>query len=257
MKNELSEFITGFVLRYPEENSTLTRWKEAQIAVANAANPLFRSLKDLISPSHALPQDVIPGAKSVLAYFLPFQEQLGKSNQEGRFASREWAIAYEETNQLIADINLALHEYLGERGYQSSLLPATHNFDREKLISDWSHRHIAYIAGLGKFGLNNMLITHKGCCGRIGSLVTNLELEPTPFIQQEHCLFKSNGSCKECVERCVNDALHCDRFDRFKCHEICIQNDIRHPDLGRTEVCGKCVVAVPCSHRDPIHSNSL
>jgi len=252
MKTEISQFIQEFAHNYPKSESTQTCWKTPLFGVADAQDPLFSRLKDLISPSHAIPQDIIPGAKSVIAYFLPFQEYLGKSNHEGRFASREWAIAYEETNQLIVDINQALHEYLGDRGYQSSLLPATHIFDRKKLISDWSHRHIAYIAGLGRFGLNNMLITDMGCCGRIGSIATDLELQPTPLIEKERCLFKFNGSCQKCVERCVNDALHCDRFDRFKCHEICIQNDLRHPDLGKTEVCGKCVVTIPCSHKNPV-----
>lgn len=36
-------------------------------------------------------------------------------------------------------------------------------------MSEWSHRHAAYIAGLGIFGINNMLITNKGCVGRIPS----------------------------------------------------------------------------------------
>ena len=49
----------------------------------------------------------------------------------------------------------------------------------KNLISDWSHRHVAVIAGLGKFGLNNMLITDNGCCGRVGSFITDLKIEPT------------------------------------------------------------------------------
>jgi epoxyqueuosine reductase QueG len=257
MKNEIAAFITGFVYDYSKNCGIQSRWKNPLTAVADAADPSFNDLKGLISPSHALPHDIIPGARSVLVYFLPFEERLTRSNHDGRFASREWAVAYEETNRLIGDINQALHDYLGPRGVLSSLLPATHNFDRKKLVSDWSHRHVAYIAGLGKFGWNNMLITDKGCCGRIGSVVLDLDLEPTAFQEGEYCLFRYNGTCQKCVERCVNEALHPEDFDRFKCHEMCKENDLRNPDLGLTEVCGKCVVAIPCSHRNPVSPKIL
>lgn len=254
MKKEITAFISDFVTEYSLGDSARTAWQKPLTAVADARDPLFARLKKIVSPSHALPQEIIPGARSVLVFILPFQPDLGKSNEYGRYASREWVVAYEETNRMIGEINRALHRHLTPQNIQTSLLPATHNFDRKKLVSDWSHRHVAYIAGLGKFGRNNMLITDKGCCGRIGSIILDLELEPTPIPEGENCLYKYNGSCQKCVEHCVNDALREEGFDRFKCHEMCIQNDLRHPDLGKTEVCGKCVVAVPCSHRNPVRS---
>jgi hypothetical protein len=50
---------------------------------------------------------------------------------------------------------------LEKSDFRSVILPPTHNFDEKKLISDWSHKHIGFIAGLGKFGLHQMLITKK------------------------------------------------------------------------------------------------
>ena len=44
--------------------------------------------------------------------------------------------------------------------------------------SIWSERHIAFICGLGTFGLSRGLITRKGICGRFGSLITDLDLYP-------------------------------------------------------------------------------
>lgn len=52
-----------------------------------------------------------------------------------------------------------------------------------------------------------MLITKKGCCGRVGSVVTDIELMPTPRIDEEYCLYKNNGTCKKCIEKCVNSAF--------------------------------------------------
>ncbi|MCJ7751437.1 MAG: S-layer homology domain-containing protein, partial [Armatimonadetes bacterium] len=42
--------------------------------------------------------------------------------------------------------NLHLAAVLEKEGFRSADLPPTHNFDTETLMSDWSHKHIAYIA---------------------------------------------------------------------------------------------------------------
>ncbi len=108
-----------------------------------------------------------------------------------------------------------------------------------------------YIAGLGNFGLNNMLITSKGCCGRVGSFITTIEMEPDIRDDRPACMYKYDGSCMKCTKRCVNEALFEKQFDRFKCYEMCLENvKIRH-SIGYADVCGKCLVAVPCSHANP------
>ncbi|WP_338094171.1 hypothetical protein [Methanorbis furvi] len=38
----------------------------------------------------------------------------------------------------------------------------------------WSHRHFAVLAGLGTFGVNNMLITRMGCYGRVSSFAASI-----------------------------------------------------------------------------------
>src|SRR5690606_32935168 len=118
----------------------------------------------------------------------------------------------------VGEINKYLKESFEEIGFNLATVPATHNFDTTRLMSDWSHRHVAYIAGLGKFGLNNMLITEKGCCGRIGTVVTDIKIEPTPRKDKEYCLYKHNKGCKKCVDRCVNDSLKLGGFNRHQCY---------------------------------------
>ncbi len=252
MQEEIKSLIWEFVQKYPDLKKTKARWKEPLVAYASAEDPLFLKLKEVVSPSHALPEDLLEDARSVITYFLPFDEAINESNISGRDVSRLWAETYIETNQLILDLNHHLSAALAEGGYASAIIPATHNFDEKKLISDWSHRHAAYIAGLGNFGVNNMLITEKGCCGRVGSLLTNLPLQPTARGEKEYCLARHDGSCNLCVEQCVNDALFPDSYDRWKCYEMCLHNDRLFPDMGTADVCGKCLVGVPCSTRDPV-----
>jgi epoxyqueuosine reductase QueG len=215
---------------------------------------MFRRLQSIVGPSHALPKDLLKGAETVIAFFLPFTRAMARSNIEGKFASREWADAYLETNRLIHDASERLKVFLEANRSPVVTIPATHNFNPKTLTSDWSHRHVAFVAGLGRFGYNNMLITEKGCCGRFGSLVTQAEIEPDPRPTQETCLFWYDGLCQKCVERCVNDALLRYRFDRWKCSEMCQTNHERLGMAAKVEVCGKCLVGVPCSHTNPVRT---
>jgi len=251
LKTRIEKLIKGFVEDYGSRIDIRSRWREPIITYADAKDQLFIKLKEIISSTHGLPKDFLPDAKTVIAYFIPFDDTIVNSNIEGKMSSKEWAIAYIETNQLIYDLNSFLKIKINELGYDSTIIPATHNFNEEKLISDWSHRHVAYIAGLGKFGINNMLITDKGCCGRVGTIVTNMEIDATVRKEEEYCLYKRNGTCHICVDRCVNNALSIDSFDRHKCYEMCLINAEIHNDIGLADVCGKCLVNLPCSMKKP------
>ncbi|OHE71001.1 MAG: hypothetical protein A2Z99_15890 [Treponema sp. GWB1_62_6] len=205
---------------------------------------------------HLLPRDLLPLARSVVAFFVPFVRETGEGNAGSRFASETWARAYIETNLLIGKISAAIAAVLRHAGYRAEAVRATHNFDPVLLVSRWSHRHAARIAGLGEFGLNNMLITAAGAAGRFGSLATDAVLPPTPTSVAERpdaprddhpCLFRRNGSCGLCVGRCPTGALKADGFDRKSCYGLCLENAELHRALGLADVCGKCVSRLPCS----------
>jgi len=252
MKKLLIQEINRYVGQYPEKTRTMTEWGTPLTGFAASRDPLFEQLKSVVSPAHALPSDFLENARTVVAVFFPFKKELMRTNIKHRYASREWGTAYIETNEMIRNLSLYLQDFLAERGESLAVIPATHNWDEQKLISNWSHRHVAYIAGVGNFGLNNMLITKKGCCGRLGSFVTTIEVDADPRSELPACLFKYDGSCRKCVERCVNDALLENGFNRFKCYELLLENVERLQDLGYADVCGKCLAAVPCSHANPV-----
>ena len=252
MKEKVQNFIKNFVPKYKVENKTLSNWEEPLVGFAKANDPLFLELRSAISETHKLPIDLLEDAETVISYFIPFQKEIAQSNAGGENCSEKWATAYIETNKLIAALNNCLSQELEKANFKSVILPPTHNFDTERLISDWSHKHIAFIAGLGNFGLHQMLITEKGCCGRLGSLITNAKIEPTRRPDKEFCLYKYNQSCQKCVENCVFEALKVDSFDRHKCYEICLSNAKSYSKSGLADVCGKCVCVVPCSFDNPV-----
>ena len=73
--------------------------------------------------------------------------------------------------------------YLMERGVLAISPDVTPMFNKKRYpkvgwASPWSHRHMAYAAGLGTFGMHDFFITEKGCAHRTGSFVVNLKLAP-------------------------------------------------------------------------------
>ncbi|SHJ38541.1 epoxyqueuosine reductase [Lutispora thermophila] len=255
MNKEIIDLINEYVKNYKDLKHTETDWRDPVIGFADANDILFYKLKEIISPNHAIPSDIIPNAKSVITFFLPFSKNIVESNVFGEESSREWDYSYIETNNLISDLNKFLYDKLTARGYNASLLPATYNYDKEKLISDWSHRSVAYISGIGKFGINNMLITKSGCCGRVGSVITDIELTPTIRTDEEYCLYKYNGTCKKCIEKCVNNAFVIQNgkvlYDRKKCNEQIYDKIVPKYPIGLGDTCGKCMCDLPCSYEIP------
>jgi epoxyqueuosine reductase QueG len=256
MRSKLTEKIKGFIVKfvgeYRSEHSRKTMWREPVVGFASASDPLFLKLRDLIS-GHSLPEDILENAKSVIAYFVPFQKEVVVSNVDGEWSSEEWARAYVETNKLIQELNRALSQFIEAQGYRVAVIPPTHNFDEERLVSKWSHKHVAYIAGIGKFGIHRMLITEKGCCGRLGSVITDLPLNTPSWNSRskEYCLAKRGVKCLKCVERCKFGALTKKSIDRKRCYKICLLNAERHSKIGFADVCGKCACGVPCSFSIP------
>lgn len=221
-------------------------WREPVIKYGDVKSPLFIKLKELVDPNHYQPLDYLPQATVVLSYFLPFKKDVMESNVKGTVISEQWALAYEHSNKMASYINENLCNFINELGYKacppSDIGMINDGFPRSK----WSQRHVAYICGHGTFGLNNMLISDKGCVGRYYSIITALPVTADPIVTEERCLYKQNGSCKLCVKRCVAEALTENEFNRLKCLEQCNINEEIYPAAG---ACGKCVVGLPCSFK--------
>ncbi len=152
-------------------------------------------------------------------------------------------MAYVETNELIGRIAAQLIESLAARGIQAAAEPATHNFDRETLVSRWAHKSVAVIAGLGSFGLHQMVITDAGCAGRFGSLVLDAELPASNIEPRERCAFYYDGSCLECAMGCPASAIDPDEpLDKQSCWQRCLSVAEEYRQVGLAQVCGKCAI---------------
>jgi len=244
---ELEQHIADFVCHQVAEAATETRYRQPLVGFADAADPRFAELQRVVWAGHKLPADILPGARSVVAFFLPFDAEVVRANAADRTAvARQWAVAYVETNELIDAIARRLSDDLGRRGITACAEKATHNWDPAALVSWWSHKSVAAIAGLGSFGWHHMLITDSGCAGRCGSLVVDAVLQPaaepgSPI--EERCAHLRGDECLECVSRCPVGALSQDGLDKRLCYRRCLKVARDFGDLGLVEVCGKCATA--------------
>ena len=252
MKDLIFDEMGQVISRRRADTGVETQWREPLVGYASADDRLFEELKKAVSSEHFMPQELLPEARTVVAFFLPFHTDIPRSNVHGEYPSAEWSRAYVETNDLIAAICAHLKSTIEARGHTVATTPATHNYDPVTLLSRWSHRHVAYVAGVGAFGLNNMLITCKGCCGRFGSFVMSAVVAPDARAGREACLFKYDGSCKSCLDRCPVEALSPNGFARQRCSARVNKNARIDRPWGPTTVCGKCLVGLPCSFEDPV-----
>jgi epoxyqueuosine reductase QueG len=252
MYNKIAGTIQSTIVDYAKSSRLRNLWKEPIIEIISAQDEKLNTLKESVSSEHLMPFDILPDARSIISFFIPFQDEIVTSNIGGTRASKEWALAYIKTNDLIKTINNRIEALMEKSGNKAGKIPATHNFDTERLISNWSHRHIAHIAGMGTFGINNMLITRNGCCGRFGSIVISYGFENyTVKETKERCLHKINGSCGMCQKKCEMNAYKAGIFNRQRCYTKCLENAEYHKSLGYADVCGKCLAGLPCSTKDP------
>ena len=151
---------------------------------------------------------------------------------------------------MAAQVNQRLCQFIQGLGYDAAVPVNAGTISPQQLVSRWSQRHVAYIAGHGTFGRNNMLISDQGCAGRYYSIVTTLPVPPDSRPEGERCLHKRNGSCGLCMARCPMGALSPEGFLRERCYARCMENmALQGPD--GEDVCGKCLAGLPCSHRCP------
>jgi len=234
--------ITRLISAWTASAGTVTRYRAPLVAFARADDPRFDELPSVI-PGHLHPRDLLPDARSVCVFFLPFSRSVVAANIHGDLASEAWARAYVETNALLADICGKLTSELDRQGIRAAWEPPTHVFDPVRLVSTWSHKSVGAIAGLGQFGHHHMLITRAGCAGRLGSIVLDADVPPTSAGDGAYCSF--DRGCRACIRRCPVGALTELGLDRARCYAQCLENDARFPHWV-ADVCGKCVTA-PCA----------
>jgi epoxyqueuosine reductase len=253
---ELRMMAEDFVAVEPTRTGTAGFWQTPLLASA-PIDARFDILPQIAFSGHLHPRDLLATARTLIVFFIPFKRALIRENQKGDRPCRNWGLAYVQTNDLIGRLSRAFEQFLTAEGFKTELTPATHNFDEDVLMARWSHKHLAFLANLGRFGTHHLLITPGGCAGRLGSLVTEADLGDHPVIEtDEACLLKAGKKCGKCITACPVQALHENGFERRRCWNRLQENRKTldyFSDLPlSTHVCGKCAALMPCSFSNPV-----
>lgn len=224
------------------------------IGFSSVDDERYKDLKRIIGEWHQRPEEILPGAKSVISYFVPFTENVVEEPRTVDNGSPLWSESYVVINDYFKHINQVISDYLIHQGYTAEYIPATHTYDPKILKATWSHRSAAAISGLGDFGLNRMLITKLGCGGRFGTIITSASLAAAETSEENKCLYVNNGSCTLCIDICPADALKLSGdFDKFACQDVLVKNgDLMESDedIVGADTCGKCISICPVAYME-------
>ena len=250
--NRLNEFIVKEIENLVSSSGVDTKYRIPLVGFADANDPLFSELKTIISEEHLLPTDLLTNAKTVVSFFIPFTEDTVRNNLKDDITTKEWAYGKKDTESVIDEIIEVMKMKFSSMQIQCSDNPGKSPYGSTKFMNRWSQRSVAYICGLGTFGLNQLLITKSGCAGRFGSFIIDAETDYNTPVSGEYCLYKSNKSCGSCVSNCPSGALTYDGIDKSKCNQR-IEN-ITEKYFNGVKIfgsCGKCI-ALPCALKNPL-----
>jgi ferredoxin len=259
---DLSAYLADFVRHDPRnhlpEGDDLPIFDEPVVGVAAADDPLFARLPlpEVVGPIHATPDFWLPGAKTVVSFFAPFSQEIKNTyrGNSSKLPTLEWVSARLNGEIFLNVLRRALWRFLTKQGAQAVIPNLDRRYRAENYLAMWSERHVAYVAGVGAFGLHCGLLTAKGAAGRIGSVVADLALPPTrrPYSGvYDYCLLKRGFECGACIKKCPAGALSKDGKD----HQACSRNGdelIRPAYRGwGYHSCGHCQNNLPCSDGIP------
>lgn len=243
------EFAGESPLNRVEELGIARIYDAPLMGLADALDPLFGKLQEpsVVGEHHLLPRDWLPEAKTVISYFLPFSWDIREANRTRGLPATKWLYGRIEGEAFNNALRQYLVEELSKDGGRALVPPMDPRYKITANRSNWSERHVAFIAGLGTFGLSKSLITQKGSAGRYGSVLTDQEMVITsrPYKDvYEYCNY-----CYACIDRCPAEAIKTEGKDISLCAQY-IDNEIR-PRYAPRYGCGKCQTAVPCEEAIP------
>ncbi len=251
-------------------------WGEPELGFARGDDPFFPCFKAEIGPFFWTPEEAFrqgfpdldrPALRlTVISWCLP-QTEATRADQrrETLYPAERWARSRDQGEAFNCALRLHLAAELTAAGFPAVAPERSPLFDYRRsekfgIASNWSERHVAFVAGLGTFGLSDGLITRRGKAVRFGSVVAAIDLEPTPRPyagHQDWCLWFARGICRACEKRCPVGAIDAAGHDKDRCRDyirtVTAPHARQHYGTDFTP-CGLCQVRIPCEGRVPLGS---
>lgn len=145
---------------------------------------------------------------------------------------------YRQLNSLLNHTAEIIAGEIEAMGAQALAIPASQIVDWQRPSGHLSHKKLAWLAGLGWRGRNNLLVTKKwGAQVRLASVLTNLPLTPA------RPLDSTCGDCRRCLDVCPAGAIKQNplEFDLAAC--FAKLREFRKTRGVGQYICGLCVKA--------------
>ena len=202
-------------------------------------------------PPEFYPQNVIPGTKTVIVIGLPVSLPILETTPSVNYHE-----LYKTINALLDQFAYRIALFLEGEGHSAIGITrdgyASLDVLKEKPIAAFSHRHAAYFAGLGTFGVNNTLLTHRyGPRVRFVSILTAAEIEPDALIKESLCIH-----CLRCVNHCPVRAIEAGDYpEHIIAKGRCTDHSAFLSKRGISP-CGICIKVCPVGEDRVLHGRT-
>ena len=159
------------------------------------------------APPWSDPKKYLPDFRSVIAFGIA----MNRGALEAWFSKRtrrpmvlQDKLAVEEVDK----ISMRLSRFVEREGFKSAFFSQNGQYNAFRGKPDFSHKHAAMAAGLGRIGLSSNFVHLKyGAAVHIASIITEAELKPDPMVSDEN---NPCNECKTCLQICPEQAMRPD-----------------------------------------------
>ena len=191
-------------------------------------------------PEECRPLSIMPEARSAIVIGIPVQ--YGAVITAPSLLYHE---LYKTSNTLLDSFALRFVLLLDRMGYKAIAIPRDGYQGIKSLIRDpssfFSHKHAAYLAGLGTFGVNNTILTERyGPRIRFTTVLTDAVLPYGSPMDRQLCI-----ECMRCTRECPKGAIGDRIYPDSKIDKVaCTANS---EELLRKGIspCGRCIAVCP------------
>lgn len=250
IKAKILEDVRNAVREFEARPDIKTKFGDPIVGYADTRNGIFDMYFSRRICDH--PKRIYRPGNTAVVHFVPYAQEILESNRGGDKPSQQWTDAFNESMWLSMRLNGVIREALDTVGRLSSCTNTPTDWNEELCREGWSHKLVAYAAGMGTFGPAGCFRTRNGFAGRFGSIITDgqyadafeplnneqLEAVYQELLRQYHYREAKGVMCsREMIEACPAGAISEDGIDRKKCQAFCKTIDEYIPS---PEVCGKC-----------------
>ena len=244
------------------EHKGMRFFERPVFSICRADDPGFMDIKkpEAVGEHHLLPTDWLPGAKTLISFFLPYSRSTVEANKKDPVEpAMEWLYTRVDGQMFLLALGAAVRDAFISEGIKAVTpytedafimrtgappQPGTEHIPQ--FSSNWSERHVAVVSGLGTFGMSTNFISRVGCAGRLVSVVTDWDVEPDERDYSDWLGYCNR--CGACIRKCPAQAHFADRHG--KDHAVC------GAFIGKTCAkytprygCGKCQSGIPCEYQ--------